>query len=207
VAYVVPNQVTENAPTTATAGNITVNWTAGSVTGTNAPQISGYNVYNGGTLLTATPVTGTSYNVAATTGTTYTLTVAAVNAAGTGTQSTARTVVYTAPNAPGKPAAGTILPPANGATTDTVPLSWTAPTAVTNQPGVTSYLIEYSTSATFASVLGSTTSTTTSANVSVPRGTTAPALPSNTFMYFRVKAVNPAGTGTASTISNAVTLR
>ncbi|QQE80032.1 S-layer family protein [Alicyclobacillus sp. SO9] len=98
-----PDSVTTppGAPTGLTHSNLTqTGWTEswGSVTGA-----TGYNVYINGTKVTSSPVTATSYVVSGeSAGTTYHVTVTAVNAGGESAMSTADTVT-TLPNVPGVP--------------------------------------------------------------------------------------------------------
>ena len=126
-------------------------------------------------------------------GTTYTVYLRAVNALGSGTTSAPANAVTPAavPGAPGTPTATTCQNTQSA-------LSWTA--AASNGSAITDYVVEYSTSATFASavtVFADGTSASTSATVT--------GLANGTPYYFRVKATNAVGTGTYSGISTVIT--
>lgn len=133
----------------------------------------------------ASPVLITGLN----NGTTYTVYLRAVNAIGSGTTSAPANAVTPAavPGAPGTP-----TPTAHENTQ--VPLSWTA--AASNGSGITDYVVEYSTSATFVGG-GTVFADGTSASTS----TTVTGLSNGTTYYFRVAAVNSVGTGSYSAIS------
>ena len=77
-----------------------------------------------------------------------------------------------------------------------VSLSWTAP-AFTGYTNITDYVIQYSTSATFASSV-----TTFSDGVSSSTSTTVTGLTNGTTYYFRVAAVNTVGPSQYSSISS-----
>jgi fibronectin type 3 domain-containing protein len=85
--------------------------------------------------------------------------------------------------------------------TDRVDLSWTPTVAVANRPAVTGYTIEWSTTANFAAIAGTSTVTgaTTAAvtNLSVARGAAAAPVPAA--YYFRIRANNAVGNGVPST--------
>jgi hypothetical protein len=80
-----------------------------------------------------------------------------------------------------------------------VSLSWTAP-EFTGLTSITDYIIQYSTSATFASSI-----TTFTDSVSSSTSVTVTGLTNGTTYYFRVAAVNAVGTGQYSSISAGVT--
>jgi hypothetical protein len=192
---------TPGAPTigsaTAGVGSATVTWTAPSSNGGYA--ITGYVVtpYLNGT--TAQPAQ--TFNSTATTetvtgltaGSAYTFKVAAINAEGTGSQSTASGSV-TIPNVPSAPNAPTV---AKSGTTAIV-VSWTAP--ANNGSAITSYTInEYTKSGP----------TYTLVHTFTPSGTgttyTATGLTSTTTYYYTVSATNAVGSGAASGYSAGTT--
>ncbi len=102
----------------------------------------------------------------------------------------ASSVFYTAPNPP------TSVTGTAGNTQ--VSLSWTAP-VFTGYTNITDYVIQYSTSATFASSV-----TTFSDGVSSSTSTTVTGLTNGTAYYFRVAAVNTVGPSQYSSISSSV---
>jgi len=135
-----------NAPTslTATAGNaqIALSWTAPSAPGTSA--ISGYTVEytpSGGSAQTvSTGSTATSYTLTGlTNGTSYTVRVAAVSAAGTGTYTAASSSVT--PASASVPGAPTSLTSGGASSCGLMFLSWTAPSD--GGSAITSYRIRY----------------------------------------------------------------
>ena len=102
----------------------------------------------------------------------------------------ASSVFYTAPNPP------TSVTGTAGNTQ--VSLSWTAP-VFTGYTNITDYVVQYSTSATFASSV-----TTFSDGVSSSTSTTVTGLTNGTAYYFRVAAVNTVGPSQYSSISSSV---
>jgi len=98
----------------------------------------------------------------------------------------------TVPGPPGTPTATTC------ANTQSV-LSWTAPTD-NGGSAITDYVVQYSTSATFASSITTFSDGTTSST-----GATVTGLSNGTPYYFRVAAVNAYGTSSYSGISTVIT--
>jgi titin len=170
----------------------TVSWTAPSATGTSA--ISGYRVtpYIGATA--QTPVvfnstTTTQTVTGLTNGTAYTFTVAATNASGTGTDSTASSAV-TPRTVPGAPT-GVNGTPGN----TTVDLTWTAP-ASNGGSAITGYTVTPSIGATAQTpVVFNSTATTQ----------TITGLTNGTAYTFKVKATNAAGSSADSAASAPIT--
>jgi Domain of unknown function (DUF1929)/Fibronectin type III domain/Kelch motif len=191
--------VVPSAPTgvTATAGNGTasVSWTAPN--SGNSP-ITSYSVTpsTGTTTLAPTVISGSPPATTATisgltNGTTYTFTVTATNAVGTGPASAASSTVT--PTAPAVPAAPTGVTATAGNTVATV--TWTAPSTGSPFTGytVTPYLAGAAQAAT--TVTGSPPATST----------TITGLTNGSSYTFTVTATNAVGTGPASAASNAVT--
>ena len=188
------------APTgvTATAGNAsaTVSWTAPDDGG---DPITSYTVtpYEGSTAETPTVISGsppatTATVTGLTNGVSYTFTVTATNAVGTGPASAASSAVT--PEAPTAPAAptGVTATPGNGSAA----VSWTAP-ANGGSP-ITSY--------TVTPYLGSTAQATTTVTGSPPATTaTITGLTNGSSYTFTVTATNAIGTSSASSPSSAVT--
>ena len=189
------------APTgvTGTAGNASANlsWTAPASNGGSA--ITSYRItpYIGAAAQTpvVTPTAATSYTVTGlTNGTTYTFTVAATNAAGTGADS--------APSPPITPRAAATVP---GAPTDvfgspgdhSVALGWTAPSS-DGGSAITSYRIAPYIGTTAQPAINTPTNATTY---------TVTGLTNGTAYTFTVAATNSVGTGAASAASAAVTPR
>jgi len=177
------------APTgvVASAGNAqaTVTWTAPSNGGS---AITSYTVTAtpGGQTATATG-TATSATVAGlVNGTSYTFTVTATNAAGTGPASTASTPV-TPSGPPGAPT-GVTATAGNAQAT----VSWTAP-ASTGGGSITSYTVTVSPGGATVSAAGTATSATVTS------------LTNGTSYTFTVTAVTAGGPGPASAPSSAVT--
>jgi hypothetical protein len=192
--------VVPSAPTgvTATAGNGTadVSWTAPN--DGNSP-ITSYSVTpaTGTTTLAPTVITGSPPAARApisglTNGVTYTFTVTATNAVGTGPASAASNAVT--PAAPTAPAAPAGVTATAGNTAATV--SWTAP--ATGGSPITSY--------TVTPYLAGNAQPTTKVTGSPPAtSTTITGLANGSSYTFRVTATNAIGTGPASAASNAVT--
>ena len=174
--------------------SVALTWTAPASDGGSA--ITGYQVtpYINGVPQTAVPTnsTSTSYTVTGlTNGTAYTFTVAAVNAVGTGTQSTASaSITPAAPTAPGAPT-GVSGSPGNASVT----LSWTGPASDGGSP-LTNYKVT-----PFVNGVAQTAILTGSTSTSY----TVTGLTNGTAYTFTVAAVNAIGTGSASAPSAAVT--
>ncbi len=185
-----------NVPTnvTATPGDeqVTVNWDV--PTSDGGSPITGYDVtrYEAGVAPVTTSVGAvTQLTIGGlTNGTTYTFRIAAINAIGTGAQSTDSNPVTprTVPDAP----TGVSATAAAGQAT----VSWTAP-ASNGGSAVTGYVV----TRYVAGVLQGTS------NVGAVSQTTVGGLTNGTTYTFRVAAKNVAGTGALSTESNAVTPR
>jgi len=184
--YVTPKTV-PGAPlnVAATAGNATatVSWQAPSSNGGSA--ITGYTVTAspGGAQKTVGNVTSTSMT-ALTNGTAYTFTVAAINAVGTGADSTPSAAVTprTVPDAPTAVSATALYQAAS--------VSWSPP-AFDGGSVITGYTVTSNPAGGSASTTGATT-------------VTVSGLTNGVSYTFSVKATNVAGTGVASSASNTV---
>ncbi|MCM3887100.1 putative Ig domain-containing protein [Frankia sp. R82] len=192
-SYVYTSSPATPAAPTATAGatSATVTWVAPE---SNGSAITGYVVtpYRGG--VAQTPI---SYDASTTTRTlsgltanaSYTFTVAAINAIGTGTASpqSAAVVPYALPAAPA------ITAVSAGSTSAT--LSWTAPAS--NGSAITGYVV----TPYIAGVAQPTQTFTGTATTQTITGLTG-----GTAYTFRVAATNAAGTGPQSAASSVVTI-
>jgi len=156
----------------------TLNWSA--VTPPANCTISSYTIYKGGTSIGT--ATGTTFAVTGlTAGTTYTFTVAATDAFGTGSQSSSISVTTSSASCASVPAAPTGLA-ASGTTQTGTTLNWTAVTPPANC-SISSYTIYKG---------GTSIGTSTSTSFAVT-GLTA-----STAYTFTVAATDAAGTGSQS---------
>ena len=179
---------------TGSNGAVQLSWSAPASTGGAA--VTSYNVYRSttaggeGSTPVATGVTGTSYtDNPLTNGTTYYYTVAAVNAVGTGPQSAeaSATPQAGAPTAP----LGLTASAGNGS----VSLSWSVPASNGGSP-VTGYNVYRSTTpgGEGSTALATGVTTTSYTDNAVTNGTT---------YYYKVAAVNSAGTSPQSNEASA----
>ncbi|HEY5110962.1 MAG TPA: fibronectin type III domain-containing protein, partial [Acidimicrobiales bacterium] len=189
----VPNAPTGAAATSNANTQSLVSWTAPANGGAT---ITGYAVRyssNGGTSWTTatTSATGTTYTVTGlTNGTAYLFDVAATNAAGTGSFSSASSsaIPATVPNAP---TGVTATSNANGQSL----VTWTAP--ANGGATITGYSVQYSSNGGTSW----TTATTSAAGTSY----TVTGLTNSTSYVFRVAATNGVGTGSFSSASTPAT--
>ena len=194
------------AAASGTSGNtqVSLSWSTPASNGGSA--VTGYQVqvstsaagsYSNATGCTANATsTGTTCTATGlTNGTAYYFKIAAINAAGTGTASAASSVV-TPYTVPGTPAA-----PTGTSANASVALSWSAP-ASNGGSAVTGYQVQVSTSAAGSyAIAAGCTSAATSASTTC----TATGLTNGTAYYFKIAAINAAGTGTQSAASSSVT--
>jgi hypothetical protein len=188
---VTPAATVPGAPTNATAtagpGSATVSWQAPASDG--GSPITQYTVTSSPDGITAT-VNGSTLtaNVTGlTNGTTYTFTVTATNALGTGSPSAASNAVTPQLTAPGAPQNVSAAPHDSSAT-----ITWQPPASDGGSP-ITQYTVVSSPGGITATVDGSTFSTSMLG------------LTNGTSYTFTVTATNALGTGPASAPSNAVT--
>jgi titin len=180
---------------TAGVGQATLTWTAPSNNGNAITNYSIQNSTDGGSTWSAATLTGstsTSKTVTGlTAGTAIVFRVAAINAAGTGTYSSATDPI----NPYSVPAAPTAVTATAGLLQATV--SWTAGNS--NGSTITNYYVQYSSNS------GSTWSTATSTGSS-STSYTVTGLTAAASYIFKVAAVNTAGTGAYSSNSSTVTV-
>lgn len=190
----VPDAVSSITPT---PGNVSVSlaYTAPSNGGS---AITGYKVERSLDNSTWTQViastTTNPYNVTSlTNGTLYYFRLTAINALGSGSSSTA--VSATPRTIPGAPTGLTATTPVAG---QQVTLTWVAPTGVAGTGGnpVNGYIIQGTTTsnANWTTIVANTGTTSVSYTATTFNGTTP--LSNGTLYYFRVAAINDAGTGT-----------
>jgi hypothetical protein len=171
----------------------TLSWTAANAATSYNLQVSTSNTF-GTTVVNLTGIIGTSRAISGLANSTvYYWRVSSTNSTGTSAWSATRSFTTVAPLA--IPVAPTLSSPANAATnvTRTPTMSWNAVT------GAATYEIQISTVNTFATVtFGRTGLTARSVRVS-------PQLGSRTAYFWRVRAVNAAGTGPWSAVRSFTT--
>lgn len=187
----VPNAPTGLATGTVAATSVALSWTAPANTNSNpaTSYLVEYKPTSGSSWSSLTSSSTSATVTGLTSLTSYDFRVSAVNSVGTGTASAS--VSATTLGSP--PAAPTGLN-ANGITSSSITLNWTAPTNVGSSP-ITSYLVEYK-----RSNAANYTSTTAPGTSAVISGLTAASA-----YNFRVSATNTSGTSTPSTVLNAST--
>jgi predicted phage tail protein len=191
-------RTTPDAPTAVTgiAGNAQASLTWTAPTSNGGAAITDYIVQsstdgtNWTTFADGTSTTTSATVTGLTNGTSYTFRVAAANAAGNSSYSTASAAVTPVTTA-GAPTAV-----AGTAGNTQVSLIWTPPTS-TGGTAITDYIIQSSTNGTTWTTFADDTSTAASATVT--------GLTNGTSYTFRVAAVNAVGAGSYSTASSSVT--
>ena len=174
---------------------INLSWSAPADNG-NSP-ITGYRIKKDNVILVAdTSSTGTTYSATGlTNSTSYTFTVAAINAYGTGPDGNTPTLATSAYTVPGAP--GTLSLAAGGAASTEVDLTWSTPASDGGQT-ISGYRVQKSTN-------GSSWSDVTATTGSSATTYTATGLTQNTQYWFRVAAINSIGTGADSNEPNITT--
>jgi hypothetical protein len=208
VRVTVPNTTVPSAPTnvagsTSSPSTASVSWAPPTSTGGSA--ITGYYVArDGGTAgqnpwSTTVAASARSQGFAnLTPGATYTLSVAAINARGTGPLATVRVTMPSSATVPGAPVIGTASPGlAGGAITATG--TWSPPSTTGGSP-ITGYRVR----ALRMSSTGTVLSTTTSALQPGAARSLSMSLPATGNYRFTVQAVNAVGSGVQSGRSNLV---
>ena len=190
---------TPGAPTavtgTAGEGEVALSWSSPASNGGNSitDYIIQYSSSNGASWTTFSDGTSTSTSetvTGLTNGTSYIFRIAAVNAAGTGVNSTssAAAIPRTVPDAPFSATAT--------AANEQVTLSWSAP-VFNGGTAITDYFVEYSVDGSEWALFSDGTSTL--------RATAVTGLTNGTPYYFRVYAINSVGMGQPSGSSSPVT--
>lgn len=190
---------TPGAPTavtgTAGEGEVALSWSAPASNGGDSitDYIIQYSSNNGSSWTTFSDGTSTSTSetvTGLTNGTSYMFRIAAVNAAGAGTNSTSSAAVVprTVPDAPFSATAT--------AANEQVTLSWSAP-VFNGGTAITDYFIEYSDDGSSWALFSDGTSAL--------RATAVTGLANGTAYYFRVYAINSVGMGLPSAPSSPVT--
>ena len=179
-------RTTPGAPTSLSAtvgsGQATITFTAGSDGGSSILRYE-YELNDSGSWLSAGVVASPVTVTGLTNGTTYSVKIRAVNAAGAGTESIPESVTPEVDGLPTQPrslAAGT-------PTATTMPLTWSVPTSDGGE-SITDYVVQFKLST--ASVW-----TTFADGVSPSTGATVTGLTASTSYDFRVAAVNSVGQG------------
>ena len=179
-------RTTPGAPTSLSAtvgsGQATITFTAGSDGGSSILRYE-YELDDSNSWVSAGVVASPVTVTGLTNGTTYSVKIRAVNAAGAGTESAAVSVT---PEVDGLPTQPTSLA-AGTPTGTTMPLTWSVPTSDGGE-SITDYVVQYKLST--ASVW-----TTFADGVSSSTGATVTGLTASTSYDFRVAAVNSVGQG------------
>ncbi len=174
---------------TPTAGNGTVSLTWSAPASNGGAPITDYAVYRSTSTGTEAFLAKTGGALSfsdsgLTNGMTYFYKVAAINSAGTGTLSSERSATPTAPPVPPGPPNLNLLTAGNG----TVSLTWSAPASNGGAP-ITDYAVYRSTTSGAEVLVANTGGPLSFADTNLTNGTT---------YYYKVAAINSAGTGTLS---------